>query len=109
VVAVVAAVAERDPAAALSWAGSLPHGDTRDRALQETLGTWGTVAPAAAAAWLDSNPVNPELVRNSATTIASSWIRTDRAAAIRWMERVGVSKEQQNYLQMITPESSRSP
>ena len=53
--------AQKDPAATLEWARSLPEGGARDQAIHTAFARWEKIQPAAAEQWLAQAPPSPEL------------------------------------------------
>src|SRR5690606_24481117 len=72
---------EKDPAATLDWAASLPE-DRRETFVRKTFHDWAYEDAAAAAAAFESR--QDAAPPASAGPIASAWFRTDPESAIRW-------------------------
>lgn len=101
-VALCEVLATTNPQQTLALAAELPEGDLRSRVRDEAVARWSEREPAAAVAWIESQPERAELLRRSAHLIAGSWMKRDPEAALRWVERAPLSPEAREYLSRTT-------
>jgi hypothetical protein len=77
--------AESNPAAALSWAQTLPEGIAQGRALSGVAATWAQTHPQAAATYAASLS-QPVLRSDVIASVASTWAFSDSQAAGAWVK-----------------------
>ena len=82
----VASWAGLDAEAAGNWLGTLPPGETRDRALHAYLGRVSANFPALAAPWTLAFSSEEDRV-NAIERLARQWLQFDRPAVIAWLAR----------------------
>ena len=94
-----------DPAAASEWLGAQPVGDARDRGVTALLRDRSVREdPSAAVAWADTIS-NEELRSEQVERSARSWLASDRAAALEYLETSeSLSAEQKTKLIEIPAE-----
>jgi hypothetical protein len=78
-----------DPALLVSYAQTLPTGDTRLQALNEGLSQWVQRDPVAASAWMDKFDPSPDLDAGAAAVaIAPALVAKKPDVAVSWAESI---------------------
>ena len=94
-----------DAEAASTWLGELPEGDAKDRGITALLRDRSVREdPELAVAWADSID-NQEMRSEQVERSARSWLASDRAAALEYLEQSNsLSAEQKTELINLSPE-----
>lgn len=101
---------QTDPEAASVWAGTLPAGAARDRALAGTAQAWGESGDAATAAHTVEAIADPRLQTSTRFQIFSTLCQADRAHAVQWLARQPLSGEiRANWEILATADASPAP
>ena len=97
-----------DPEAASEWLGAQPAGDARDRGVASLLRDRSVREdPSAAVAWADTIS-NEEMRGEQVERSTRSWLASDRAAALEYLETSeSLSAEQKTKLIELPPEQLR--
>ncbi|MDQ3621384.1 MAG: hypothetical protein M3463_02705 [Verrucomicrobiota bacterium] len=93
--------ANHDPAAAASWAASLPEGEARTRAFSSLVNQWADIELPAATQWLESLPASKS--RDSAVrAFASRVAESDPEAALAWAGTIADASARTSAVEQAT-------
>lgn len=92
--------ASKDAPAAAEWAFGLPEGDTKSRALAETIGEWAKKDAAAAGAFMAKLPATAESDR-SRESYAKAVVKNDPQGAIAWASTITDQERQQRTVESV--------
>ena len=92
--------AEKDAAAAATWALSLSDGDAKSRALAETVGEWAKKDAAAAGAFMTKLPATPQADR-SRESYAGAVAQKDPQGALAWAGAITDKDRQQRTVENV--------
>ena len=92
--------AEKDAPSAAAWALALPEGESKSRALSETIGEWAKKDAAAAGAFMAKLPATAEADR-SREAYANAVVQKDPQGAIAWATTITDKDRQQRTVESV--------